>query len=229
MLALSAVERFIAGISTGDIVLWTVYLVLFGLGFALPIFACYGLPLGMRLGEALGNACWKVATYSYGAAVVNQRPDDEYEVVETDEDSVANGRATFWSRFAGTRFGVTYDRVADAFGDYALPEGEYPPQVGAGVVPDGGVAKIAEDSVRGGVGQFVDTSISDPANKVWVEAADKLEELQGAAELDIAESSLTSALVEFGGDTSEYSPATMLVGSFLFLLAGVVLSFVVVF
>lgn len=181
-------------------------------------------PLGMTGGEALGNALFKLATLpGTGTNAISQRADDVYEWVSVDEGEV-HGSRRWWERFVGGRFGLTYERTREAFGDLAqTPEDVVREHGDPAHLADGGDT-ITLDAERAGIGQFL--ALNADAD-LYVDAAEKLSELQEAAGLDVSVRARAHGLAEHGGDTSDVSAWAMLAGSLLFLLAGASLSIMI--
>jgi hypothetical protein len=183
-------------------------------------------PLGLTGGEVIGNALFKLATLpGTGAKAINQRVDGVYEWVDIDEEHV-HGSRSWWERFVGGRFGLTYDRDPEAFGDLAHTREEVvsrhkqDPEYQA----DGG-GTAALDSERAGIGQFL--ALDGGRDSIYVNAAEKLSELREAAGLEVSVRARSHGLAEYGGDSSDVSAWAMLAGSFLFLVVGAVLGIII--
>lgn len=201
-------------VMTRGVIVSAFYTMAFAAGFLLLIIAAYAIPLGKAGGEIVANLLWTMATFGAGTSAINMKPDGSYEFVATNEDEV-DGEPQYWERFMGVRFGVTYDRCRAAFGEYAE---DLAAKYDFSIATDGGTVALNDDATRGGNPQYV--SLDEDPDSVFVAAGEKLSELEESASIDVGLQARSSAFVEYGGDTSEYSPWAMLVGSIVFLAMG---------
>lgn len=194
---------FIAGLAFIPLVAWTV-------GPMLPYF----------ISEALANLLFVLSNLGVPTAVLEQQETDEYEFKHVDEDYEPQ---SYWNRWAGTRFGLTFEATEEAF-EPTLIDDDHARELEHLEYTDDN-ATVDMDR---GKNQAWFAHKSD-IGKILVPIGQKLAELRDGAGPDIGIQAYAEALKDYGGDTSEYSNKTMIVGSFMFVGMGIMMGWIIFF
>lgn len=214
--------------------LFILYTVSFISGLALvPILAwTIGPSLG-PLSEGLANGVFIVSMLGVGRAVLKQLETDEYVIEPADADMEPR---RYWGRWAFVPFGITFEKTKEAFAPVTTDPGvEH--MTSENRLSDASTPRAKADLERGGKKWYVDLSVTKDIampdggtiNRIYVPIGEKLAELRDAAGSEMGVESMSEAFKEHGGDTSEYSPRTDAIMSFLMATMGLGMGYVIFF
>lgn len=197
--------------------------VLFLVGFGIiPMMAYSRLRLPI-ISRGVAWLTWTLPAVAVGTPAINQREDGSYEVRKAKSSW---GPADYWSRLGLTAFAVTFDATRDAFSGavYEREEVEAVPDINEG---ESEKTKQTVPIERGGVSTYFEPKFTD--GDWFVNAAEWLGTLKDVASAGMMIRVREEAFNEYGGDSSGMSMPWMIAGTFLFLLTGAAMGYVIFF
>lgn len=200
------------------------YSLAFGFGLAfIPLIAWTAGPaLPYFISEPLANLLFLVSNIGLRKGLFIQRETDEYEIKRAGEGYEPQ---SYWTRWAGTQFGLTFEATKEAF-EPALVDEEHEQELSSLFYSDDGIAPVGID--RGGKGVTWYAHKSD-IDKILVPIGQKLAELRDAAGPEMGIDAYAEALKDYGGDTSDYSNKMMIGSSAIFVAMGLGMGYIVFF
>lgn len=197
------VIAFVAGLGFVPLLAWTI-------GPSIPGF----------ITEMIAAGLLRMAMLRYQSAVLDQTETDEYRI------RAANGDLSpqsYWDRWAGTDFGLTFEATKEAFEPTAPAEHkamieniEYVDE-----------AENLPEYDRGALDWYV--SEGDADADVLVPIGETLSGLRDVAGPGVVFEAYAEALKEYGGDTAEMSNKMMITGSIIMVSIGLMMGWVVFF
>lgn len=195
-----------------------------GIAFIPLIAWVLGPTLPSFLSEPLANLLFYLANMGLRTGVLVQRETDEYEIERVTDDLSPR---SYWSRWAGARFGITFDATREAFEPMLIDK--QPERVLEAMEPqdwraDGGTLVVDID--RGGRDWFAS---KDDVGKLLVPLGQKLAELRDVAGPLMGIEAQAEALKDHGGDTGEFGHTAMLVSQLVVFFGTMGMGYVIFF